>query len=232
MTSPFSASVLEQRRASWDELFESREWGKYPPEELIRFIARSFPNATERKDKLILDLGCGTGACAWYLGREGFTAHAIDGSERAIEIARARLKHEGYQDRVTCHVGGMENLPFEPNTFDAVIDICATQANPWVDCLRIIEGVYRVLKPGGRYFGSFFAPGTSMPGAPFISECGLYGKHDRGPLADAQTRLFSFQEMQDLFAAFTDFSIDRHLRTLNNQQYQVELWNVSVRKPE
>jgi ubiquinone/menaquinone biosynthesis C-methylase UbiE len=232
MTSSFSASATEQRRASWNQLFQSREWGKYPSEELIRFIARSFPDVSQRKDKLILDLGCGTGACAWYLGREGFTAHAIDGSERAIEIARARIENEGYQDRITCHVGGMEDLPFESNTFDAVIDIGAITANPWADCLQIIDGVYRVMKPGGLYFGSFLAPGTSMPGAPFISECGLYGKHDRGPLADAQARLFSFKEMQDLFAAFTDFSIDRHLRTLNNQQYQVEHWDVSVRKPE
>jgi hypothetical protein len=24
----------------WDDIYKQREWGKYPPEELIRFIAR------------------------------------------------------------------------------------------------------------------------------------------------------------------------------------------------
>ena len=43
----------------WDKIFSTVEWGKYPGEELIRFIARNFYAAPNRKDieYLRLDVG-------------------------------------------------------------------------------------------------------------------------------------------------------------------------------
>ena len=41
----------------WEGIFSSREWGKYPSETLIRFIARNFYNVSDRKAINILELG-------------------------------------------------------------------------------------------------------------------------------------------------------------------------------
>jgi len=42
---------------TWDNVFLKKEWGKYPPEELIRFIARNFYEVKNRKKVRILDMG-------------------------------------------------------------------------------------------------------------------------------------------------------------------------------
>ena len=51
----------------WETLFASRAWGRYPPEELVRFVARSFGDAPDRASVRILELGCGPGANVWFL---------------------------------------------------------------------------------------------------------------------------------------------------------------------
>ena len=59
----------------WQNIFENKEWGKYPSETLIRFIARNFYNVSDRKAINILELGLGTGTNLWFCAREGFTLH-------------------------------------------------------------------------------------------------------------------------------------------------------------
>ncbi len=76
----------------WEEIHQEVEWGgKYPSEEVIRFIARNYYGA-DRENTKILDLGCGTGAVTWFLAREGFDTMGVDGSSVAIEKARKLMK--------------------------------------------------------------------------------------------------------------------------------------------
>ena len=37
----------------WENIFQENEWGKYPAEELIRFIAGNFLELTFKKFKLL-----------------------------------------------------------------------------------------------------------------------------------------------------------------------------------
>ncbi len=134
----------------WEDIYASREWGKYPPEELIRFIARTFYAVPDHKDIRILDLGCGSGAATWYVAREGFSAFGIDGSPSAISRARERFNQDGLSGTFT--VGDMVALPYPSGFFDAVIDICAIQHNTLNHAHSILQEVLRVLKPGGKLF--------------------------------------------------------------------------------
>ena len=70
----------------WEEIHTKQEWGKYPPENLIRFIARNYYKM-KRESVKILDFGCGGGACTWFLAREGFDVFAFDGSPTAVKKA-------------------------------------------------------------------------------------------------------------------------------------------------
>ncbi|HNV72633.1 MAG TPA: class I SAM-dependent methyltransferase, partial [Candidatus Ozemobacteraceae bacterium] len=142
----------------WEEIFRARAWGKYPPEELIRFTARAFYRAPDRSSVKILDAGCGPGACCWYLAREGFTVTGVDGSLCALQQARERLAQERLTG--TWVRGDLLHLPFPEASFDGVIDIAAVQQNRPAAIRSIIAGVSRILKPGGRFFSMMLAHGS------------------------------------------------------------------------
>ncbi len=76
----------------WENIFQNKEWGKYPPIPLVRFVAKNFYNVPNRKEIKILELGFGTGANLWYLAREGFSVYGIEGSKTAVEKAIKRFK--------------------------------------------------------------------------------------------------------------------------------------------
>ncbi len=57
----------------WEEIFRRKEWGKYPPEHVIRFVARNFYRVADRASIRLLEIGCGPGANIWFMTREGFT---------------------------------------------------------------------------------------------------------------------------------------------------------------
>ena len=42
----------------WENIYKSQEWGKYPPESIVRFIARNYYKEIRENIK-ILDFGCG-----------------------------------------------------------------------------------------------------------------------------------------------------------------------------
>ncbi len=100
------------------------------------------------KDKYILDIGCGLGRTACYLAKTyGCRVMGIDLSQKMVEQSRMRAKKEGLEDKVEFRIADARYLPFEANTFDAVIG---------ESVLAFIEdrpGAFRefvrVAKPGG-----------------------------------------------------------------------------------
>lgn len=43
----------------WEQVHSEMEWGKYPSEEVIRFVARNYYKK-DRENVNLLDFGCGT----------------------------------------------------------------------------------------------------------------------------------------------------------------------------
>ena len=132
----------------WDKIFAENEWGKYPSENLIQFIARNYYKS--QRDKInILEIGCGPGANIWYLSREGFKAFGIDGSKIAISKAINRIKKEGLTAEL--EVGDVEKLPYDNNYFDTVIDNECLFANTYKSSEKINSEIKRVMKVGGFF---------------------------------------------------------------------------------
>ena len=103
------------------------------------------PQAGER----ILDLGCGDGALTRRLGEVGAKVVGVDSSAEMVAATRAA----GLDARV---MSG-EALAFD-SEFDAVFSNAALH---WM--LRpatVIDGVWRALKPGGRFVGEFGGHGN------------------------------------------------------------------------
>ena len=90
------------------------------------------------------DAGCGpSGHIGKYLFDKGHSINGIDISEKCIELASINNPHLTY---ICADIG---NMPFENNSFDAVISYYSIINTPKIFILNIFSEFCRVLKPGG-----------------------------------------------------------------------------------
>lgn len=218
----------------WEQIFASRAWGAYPPEELVRFIARSFRTVPNKSEVQVLEIGCGPGPNIWYLVREGFTVAGIDGSPTAIRQAEERLvadKLPYEKPQVDLKVGNFACLPWGDESFDAVIDVEALYANSMSNIRASIAEVRRTLKPGGVFFGKMFGTQTTGSDSGEIVEVGTICCPKTGPCAGNEiAHFFTREEFNDLFAGFRELRIDQVCRTDHNGEVQIFEWLVSAYK--
>ena len=207
----------------WENLFRSQEWGKYPPESVVRFVARNFYPPQERGKIRLLDAGCGPGACTWFMAREGFQVSGIDGSPTAIRYARERLKAEGLT--ADLQVGDYTSLPWSDELFDGAVDNVSFYANLMADWQRAVDEIHRVLKPGGMFFTSSFTMNTWGFKTGREVEPGSFRDILEGPLHGRGLAHFVTEpQLRDLLRRFSQVEVERECRTLVNQSKIVELW--------
>ena len=215
----------------WERIHSSQSWGSYPSEHVIRFVARNFYSADDRKMIRILDFGCGQGAHTWYLSREGFDTYAFDGSESAVKISEERLLREG----LSAHFSVMDgaSLEYESDFFDSVIDNVCIYANKMDDIKRMYMEVYRVLKPGGKVFTSVF--GEELEGCRTGKEIekGTFIDIQEGVLAKrGTTHIFTKEELKDALSASGFCSINCDVIKYTDNGHMVHMYCCSAQKRE
>jgi ubiquinone/menaquinone biosynthesis C-methylase UbiE len=112
---------------------------------LVRNLARIQPS------DVVLDLGCGNGHHLLALAPEIARGIGIDVSQGMIAAARARLGNSAWKANLTFEVGNAEEL----NAIaDQSVDlaICIGTFEHILDKQAALASIYRVLKPGGRFF--------------------------------------------------------------------------------
>lgn len=214
----------------WEEIFRSKEWGKYPPEHVIRFVAGNFYQVSHRKEMRLLEIGCGPGANVWFMAREGFTVSGIDGSATAIKQANERLLREGLT--ADLYVGDYSSLPWPDSNFDGVVENVSLYCNRWTAVKRALAEVRRVLKPGAPFLSSFFTDRTWGYGLGTMVEPGGFIDITEGPLAGGGFCLFlNHVRLRELFSDFTDVAVELLSRTLQGEHRLVEQFVIACRKP-
>lgn len=100
-------------------------------------------------ERRVLDLASGTGGTASLLADE-FGAHVVglDCSSRNILAGAAEAGSRGLSERLSFVCGDVHQLPFEDQSFDAVLSECALCT--FDDPDRVAEEARRVLRPGAR----------------------------------------------------------------------------------
>lgn len=214
----------------WEEVFQQQHWGKYPSEELIRFIARNFYHVKDRGRVRVLEVGCGPGANLWYMAREGFAVYGIDGSRSAIDQATTRLDLECPDWQGELQVGDIMSLPYADASFDAVIDIEALCCNSFEDSCRIIQEIGRVIKPGGKFFSRTFATGCWGEGTG--EPIGHNAWHvSEGPLANkGYARFTDRADLPDLLQGFQLEELELLSRTMSGMQHTLKEWLIVAQK--
>lgn len=199
----------------WEYIHSTQEWGMYPTEHVIRFVARNFYKL-ERKNVKILDFGCGVGAHAWYMAREGFDVYAFDGSASAVDKARRRL--EGEHLPVHLKVADALDISYPENFFDAVVDNVCIYGNLLKNIHSMYQNVHSILKPEGKLLTTCFGKRTEGYGTGEALERDTYIHIKSGVLVGRGiTHFYSKEELEEvlLLAGFKNPSIDVVLYTDN-----------------
>lgn len=119
------------------------------------------PSMARSSDKVLVDMSCATGLFTRRFAKSGKYRRVIgcDYSQSMLEEARRRiiadpelknLKNTRL-DLVRCDVG---QIPMKDNAIDALHAGAAMHC--WPDLPAAVSEIYRVLKPGGRYFATTF----------------------------------------------------------------------------
>jgi SAM-dependent methyltransferase len=141
----FAAGVYEEvRRAAFGEDIGQNSW--LTVDELDRFLSR----LDLRPSTHLLDVGCGSGGPALHLARRtGCQVVGVELSEEAVAEA-TRLAHEaGPETRSSfLQADASDPLPFEDDTFDALI--CIDAINHLPDRAGVLGDWARVLRSGAR----------------------------------------------------------------------------------
>lgn len=214
---------------TWEEIHKSQEWGKYPSEDIIRFVARNYYNK-ERKNIKILDFGCGAGANTWYLAREGFDTYAFDGSASAVMKAKSYLAKENLEAHF--EVADALDISYENNFFDCIIDSAVVYANTIKNITDMYKKIYDLLVPAGKLFATgLFTPNTAGYGTGILLEKNTFKDLTEGALAGRGTvHFFEKEEILELLDSigFHNINIDVTKRT--DRGKIVEYWIVSAEK--
>lgn len=212
----------------WEQIHSSREWGKYPTEMVIRFVAKNYYQ-TERKNIKILDFGCGQGSHTWYLAREGFDTYAFDGSESAVRRTKEYLDKEGLKANVRVMDGIAPD--YEDNFFDAVIDSACIGCTTIKSIQRMYQETYRILKPGGRLLTTFFSTDTTGYGMGKYVEPGTYQDIPEGPVGDEGViHFWTEKEFRETLAAAGYRNIQIEKFCFTSQAYVTAWLIASCRK--
>ena len=113
-------------------------------------------------EKIVLDIGCGSGHGSNTLSKKFKTVHGVDISEEAIQYAKKNWQ----QPNIEFSTGDSLNIPFPENTFDVVVAFEVFEH--LTDWGKFLSEIKRVLKPNGLVYIStpnktLYSPGTIKP---------------------------------------------------------------------
>ena len=136
--------MVEHKAWDWEKT-ETNIW--YRPAEIAYYLADRW----KQKGFLrFLDLGCGLGRHSLFFAREGFTVHAIDLSEVAVDGLRTAAAEQNVS--VTAQCGDMSALPYQDNAFDCLLAYHVISHTDTAGIKKILSEIRRVVKKGGEVY--------------------------------------------------------------------------------
>lgn len=214
-------------KKSWNPIWEKNHrhgWGRYPFEDMVRFLSRYRRGVSDFKKKnRILDLGCGEGANTKVMVDLKFKTAAIDGSAAAIRHARQWVGSRKVDFKTMDFLDLDKNFP--AGYFDLVCDNVAMYANTLSNIQAILKKIAYVLKPGGKFYCVSFSSRTTGFGRGKRLEKNTYARVPLGPLKNGGiTHFFTENEIRKLWSKFFKIeSIDRLAYTQFNKKENVDL---------
>lgn len=154
-------------------------------EVMSRYYGCGLVSPEQLKGCKILDLGCGTGRDCFVLsnlvGEDGYVV-GVDMTDEQLAVAQEHVAYHtdkyGYaKPNVEFKKGYIEHLDqlgLEENSFDIIVSNCVINLSP--DKEAVLNGAYKLLKPGGEiYFSDVYAdrrvPAQFLADPILLGEC-------------------------------------------------------------
>ncbi len=134
----------------WEAAHQDRHWGRWPNENLVRFVSKHY-GASKGKARF-LEIGCGAGAQLRFLASEGYEAWGIDQSPKAVERASDLLALEGLDDLAFATQQSIFDLTAIDPPFDCLIDVACLQHVHFDKAKALLQRARGWLTPKGRIF--------------------------------------------------------------------------------
>ena len=99
------------------------------------------------KDKLVLDVGCGSGRWTYAMASLGATVVAVDLTEAGVEITHQATANF---DHVVALQGSVFQLPFRPESFDLVVSWGVLHHTP--DTRAAFDRIVPLVRRGGQLY--------------------------------------------------------------------------------
>jgi len=134
------ARATEPHTREWFEEVEAHRYREYAPwmPSLMEFDRHAGDE--------VLEIGAGIGTDLSQFARHGARVTDVDLSAGHLALAEENFAHRKLAGRFVHH--DAEALPFDDRSFDLVYSNGVLHHTP--DTRRVVEEIYRVLKPGGR----------------------------------------------------------------------------------
>ncbi len=153
----------------------------------------------------VYDLGCGIGRHTVFFAAQGYDVYASDIAEEAVQATNTWLGKVGLTANVK--QGRMTEIDHPDNTFDLVVSYNVIYHAMKDDIFKVISEVFRVLKPGGMFYGTLI---TKDKGTPFRMQDNLILDDQtlvvKGGVEDGIPHFFSY--IDDVLEFFKDFNIE------------------------
>ena len=100
----------------------------------------------------VLEVGSGPDylGLEWLKNTEGTTLTGLEISLNMIKVAQKNAGEYGLESRVNYIKGDAHKLPFDDSEFDGVFS--CESLHEWVEPETVFNEIYRVLRPGGKFF--------------------------------------------------------------------------------
>lgn len=202
----------------WEQLFSTREWGKYPPEEVIRFFMRA-KKRINKEQLMVLDIGSGIGACSWFMVKEGGTVNAFDGAPSALEKVNELAEGFGVKSKIKTVLGDITKPEdsLDNQKFDILLDNYSLYSNLPEQIIKAFQCYYKLLNKPGFFLVNCFGKKTTgyKTGEKLVAN--TYTNLTSGPLQNrGMVTFFDREELNDIFNSI-GFKIDYTERILEDR---------------
>ncbi|MEA2070085.1 MAG: class I SAM-dependent methyltransferase [Asgard group archaeon] len=188
-----------QKAWQWSKVTDANKWKI--PDGKIMVLEKSLK--ISKKESKILDLGCGIGRHTHYFSQKGWDIVGFDLSYEGLQKTKQWLKRDSLETKLI--QGQMTKLPFQKNYFNLIIAFNVIYHANKSAIFETIHEIYRVLAPGGYFFGTFL---TKKRDKPFNNSCKQLDDQTIIKYGDEEDGIpHFFTYLKDLLIFLQDFKI-------------------------